>query len=71
MVRLKREIRMNNLKANTNELVGQPCGCPRPKKDLTMNEISLSNYNIYRYLQGNLGIATPNKKAARRTEDVR
>jgi len=21
---------MNNIKANANDLVGQPCGCPRP-----------------------------------------
>jgi len=40
------------------------------KKDSTVNEMCLSNYNIYP-LRGNLGIAAPKKTAVKPTEEDR
>jgi hypothetical protein len=61
---------MNSLKANANESVGgSPTAAPA-RRDSTVNEMCLSNYNIYP-LRGNLGMAAPMRKAVKPTEETR
>jgi len=63
-------ITMTNLNTNAIELVGQPCG-PTARKDSTVNEMRLSNYDIYPQSQGDLGPAAPDKKAVKPTGELR
>ena len=66
----RKEITMNNLKANANESVGGSRTAAPAKKDSTVNEMRLSNYDIYHF-RGNLGIAAPKKTAVKPTEEDR
>jgi hypothetical protein len=52
-------------------VAGQPWGCPTAKEDSTVNEMRLSNYDIYRQSQGDFGPAAPNKKAVKPTGELR